>query len=392
MIYTIYAQKDATIYEKTKTQNSGLDQVLELSHEYIGVSGSGSIYNSRVLMKFDMSDIESRVNSGKISQNAKYYLSLKTVDAREIPQEYTIYAYPVSSSWVNGTGKFYNKPITTDGVSWTYRTSKNVGVFWDIPPGIESYRWDQLSQTWIEYQGMWGGNLSATVTSSYFTNEGGGTWWDYDDLECTQSFYHQTSDVYMNITNIAKRWITGSARFENDGLILKFSNDVESSADSSTSLKFFGTDSNTIYVPKLHVVWDDSSFQTGSLHSASEDNLNINVKLKKFYSENEKAKIRIYANTLYPQKTYTTQSYYTMNYYLPSSSYYEVRDAHTDEIILPFDSFGTKISCDTNGNYFNLWMNSFQPERFYRVLIKVETDGGDRVQIFDNNYYFKVTR
>jgi len=37
-------------------------------------------------------------------------------------------------------------------------------------------------------------------------------------------------------------------------------------------------------------------------------------------------------------------------------------------------------------------MNSFQPERFYRIVVKVETDGGDVVTFFDNNYYFKVTR
>lgn len=392
MIYTIYAQKDATIYEKTDTQNCGLDQLLELSHEYEGVSGSGNIYNSRVLIKFDTEDIENRVNSGKISQNAKYYLSLKTVDAKEIPQEYKIYAYPISSSWINGTGKFYNKPITTDGVSWKYRTSKRTGIEWDIPPGVESYEWDELSQTWIQYNGMWGGGMIVDVTSSYFTNEGGGTWWDYENLECTQSFYWQSSDVYMDVTNIVKKWITGSGRLQNDGFILKFDNPLESLNEGLTSLKFFGTDSNTIYVPKLHVVWNDSVFNTGSLQSTSDDNLNINVKLKKFYSENEKAKIKIYANKLYPQKLYSTQSYHTVNYYLPSSSYYEIRDAYTDEIILPFNTNGTKISCDGTSSYFNLWMNSFQPERFYRVVIKVETDNGDRVQIFDNNYYFKVTR
>jgi hypothetical protein len=392
MIYTIYAQKDATIYEKTEHQNTGLDQLVELSHLYEGTSGSGKIYNSRILMKFDMDDIEQKVNSGKISQNAKYYLSLKTVDSREIPQEYTVYAYPVSSSWINGTGKFYNKPITTDGVSWTYRTSKNVGVMWDIPPTLSSLEWDEVSQTWIQDDAVWGNRISISVTSSYNTNEGGGTWWDYDDLECTQSFYYQTSDVYMNVTDIAKRWITGSARIENDGFILKFSNDVETSNDSSTSLKFFGTDSNTIYVPKLYVVWDDSEFSTGSLNPVPENGINLNLKLKKFYSQNEKAKIRIHANKLFPTKTYSTQSYYNVNYYLPSSSYYEVRDAHTDEIILPFDNIGTKISCDSTGNYFNIWMNSFQPERFYRIVVKVETDGGDVVTFFDNNYYFKVTR
>ena len=118
----------------------------------------------------------------------------------------------------------------------------------------------------------------------------------------------------------------------------------------------------------------------------------LNVILKKYYAEGEKAKIRIYANQRYPQKQYTTQSYYTQNFYLPSSSYYEIRDAHTDEIILPFNTTGSKISCDGTSSCFNLWMDSFQPERFYRVVIKTETDGGNNVQIFDNNYYFKVTR
>jgi hypothetical protein len=140
------------------------------------------------------------------------------------------------------------------------------------------------------------------------------------------------------------------------------------------------------------VVWDDSVFSTGSLSPSTLDNININVKLNKYYSEGEKAKIRVDSNKRYPEKTYTTESYYTKKYYLPTSSFYEIRDAHTDEVIIPFDVIGTKMSCDENGNYFNLWMNSFQPERFYRVVVKTETDGGDTIRIFDNNYYFKVTR
>jgi hypothetical protein len=196
----------------------------------------------------------------------------------------------------------------------------------------------------------------------------------------------------MNISQIAKKWITGSGRFVNDGLIMKFSQELENSGESLTSLKFFGTDSNTIYVPRLHVVWDDSIFITGSLTRVDVDGLTPNIKLKKFYSQDEKPKIKIHANKRFPQKNYTTEAYHLTNYYLPSSSYYEVRDAHTDEVILPFDYTGSKISCDGTSSYFNLWMNSFQPERFYRIVLKVETSGGDNVQIFDNNYYFKVTR
>jgi len=390
MIYTLYAQKDTTIYEKFETLNSGLDPLLELSHEK--ASTSSLVYNSRILMKFDMSDIESRVNGGKISQNAKYYLSLRSADVREIPQEYTVYAYPLSSSWTNGTGKYFNNPITTDGVSWKYNSSKANGTEWDIPPAIANYEWDTISQTWVDANILFGVNLSAYVTSSYNSKEGGGTWWTYDNVECTQSFSYESSDIYMDVSQIAKKWITGSGRFVNDGLIMKFSQELENSGESLTSLKFFGTDSNTIYVPRLHVVWDDSIFITGSLTQVDVDGLMPNIKLKKFYSQDEKPKIKIHANKRFPQKNYTTEAYHLTNYYLPSSSYYEVRDAHTDEVILPFDYTGSKISCDGTSSYFNLWMNSFQPERFYRILLKVETSGGDNVQIFDNNYYFKVTR
>lgn len=390
MIYTIYPQKDATIYERTESLNTGLDSILEISHQLIG---SSSIYNSRVLLKFDVRDIESKVNSGKInSGSAKYYLSLRSSEVREIPQEYKIYAYPLSGSWTNGSGRYSNKPITTDGVSWVYKSSKSVGLQWNIPPTIDSYEWDEVSDLWVDAASLFGVNLSANVTSSYFSTIGGGTWWTWDGAECTQSFSFESSDVYMDVTSIVKKWITGSGRFENDGFILKFDDLTEKSNETVHSLKFFGADSNTIYVPRLHVVWDDSVFVTGSLSEVSDDNLLVDVRLKKYYSENEKAKIRVFAHTRYPQKTYTTQSYYTQKYYLPTSSYYEVRDAHTDEIILPFNVSGSKLSCDDDGNYFNLWMDSFQPERFYRVVIKVETDGGDTVQMFDNNYYFKVIR
>jgi len=389
MIYALYAQKDATIYERTESKNTGLDSLLELSHELVG---SASKYNSRILMKFDFTDVQDRINANKISANAKYYLSMKSAYVAEIPQEYTVYAYPLSSSWTNGTGRFFNTPVTTDGVSWRYRTAKSVGTEWDIPPTISNYEWDQVSQTWVDAAILFGVNISANVTSSYWSKEGGGTWWDYDNVECTQSFSFESSDLYMDITQIAKKWVTGSGKFENDGMILKFSDEIEGSTQTLNSLRFFGTDSNTIYVPRIHVVWDDSTFVTGSLSQISVDNLNINLKLKKFYSQDEKARIRIYANKKYPQKNYTTQSYQTINYYLPSSSYYQILDAHTDEVIIPFDTVGTKISCDGSGSYFNVWMNSFQPERFYRIALKVETDGGDTVQIFDNNYYFKVTR
>ena len=75
MIYVIYPEKDATIYERTESKNTGLDSVLEVSHILIGTA---SRYNSRVLMKFDTNQIEEKINASKISNDATYYLILKT--------------------------------------------------------------------------------------------------------------------------------------------------------------------------------------------------------------------------------------------------------------------------------------------------------------------------
>lgn len=365
MIYTIYPNIDATIYEKTESLNTGIDSILELSHER--TTSSSFAYNSRILMKFDMKNITDKISAGKIPSSSNYYLSLRISEIKEIPQEYTVYIHPLSGSWTNGTGHYTSRPSITDGVSWKYKSSKNIGLQWNP------------SQS-----------LSVDSTGSYSAKNGGGIWWSDTALMCSQSFYYESSDMYTNVTPIINKWISGS--IQNDGLIIKFSEELEQIATYLPNLKFFSTDSNTIYVPRLHVVWDDSRFLTGSLKSVILDNMVLNVKLKKYYSSEEKAKIRIYGNTRYPEKNYTTQSYQTTNYYLPSSSYYEVRDAHTDEVILPFNYTGSKISCDATSSYFNLWMNSFQPERFYRILVKMETDDGDNVQIFDNNYYFKVTR
>ncbi|WWT39509.1 hypothetical protein [Microcystis phage Mel-JY01] len=386
MIYTIYPNFDATIYERFPDKNTGTDSILELVHE---ATPSGSIYNSRILIKFDVDGIREEIQNGKISNNADYYLSLKTSGIYEIPQEYTIYAFPASSSWANGTGTYKNFPNVTDGVSWKYRFSKQSDIQWEVPPLTTAYEWDDITETWIESTFTFG-TLMADVSSSYYTNVGGGNWWIYDNIECTQSFSFQSSDVYMDVGQIVRKWITGSGRIQNDGFLIKYSDEHESSNYSLSGLQFYSADSNTIYVPRLYVVWDDSEFNTGSLLPANIENTNINVKLKKYYSEKERTKIRIFANEKYPRRQYTTQSYYTRNFFLPESSYYEIRDAHTDEVFIPFDDIGTKISCDSTGSYFNIWMDNFQPERFYRIVLKIVDN--DEQHYLDNSFYFKVTR
>ena len=67
-----------------------------------------------------------------------------------------------------------------------------------------------------------------------------------------------------------------------------------------------------------------------------------------------------------------------------------IRDAETEEVVVPFDTLYTKLSADSNGMYFDLWMEGLQPERFYKIMFRSDNDEG--VQIFDEDYFFKVIR
>ena len=73
-------------------------------------------------------------------------------------------------------------------------------------------------------------------------------------------------------------------------------------------------------------------------------------------------------------KTYTNQYAYNDVTYLPSTTYYQVRDAQTDEIIIPFGDY-SKVSCDENGNYFKLNLKNWETNRSYYIEIKTDRNG-----------------
>ena len=46
----------------------------------------------------------------------------------------------------------------------------------------------------------------------------------------------------------------------------------------------------------------------------------------------------------------------------------------TEEIIVPFGDY-TKLSCDSNGNYFKLNLTNWEYNRDYYIEIKTDRDG-----------------
>ena len=110
---------------------------------------------------------------------------------------------------------------------------------------------------------------------------------------------------------------------------------------------------------------------------------------KKEYNQNDETIFRIHVRDKYPNRTFSTTSNFLNIGYLATSSFYSIRDAHTEREIVPFDDY-TKLSSDEQGMFFKIYMKGLQPERYYRLLFKnVHNDG---TEIYDNDYFFKVVR
>lgn len=373
MIYSIFPEKDATLYEYTnnassEAMNTGMDSILELEKVIFYGEHISIPYNSRILIKFDISNVLNLI--GNATSSAKYYLNLYSSKMQSIPLEYTIMAHPVSGSWNMGTGNKYDSPIVTNGVSWYYRDNAITMTHW----GTGSLAQDVSGSTLI-------------AGESYI----GGTWYTGSIYDCSQSFSNtDLTDLRIDVTKIVNLWLSGL--ISNEGFLIKKRDDFEHLIDYYSSLAFFSQDTHTIYLPKLEVCWDDSSFITGSLALATSDEISLYFKnLRKDYQQDSKAKIRLAVRDIYPEKNYVTSgSQYKAIKYLSTSSYYSVRDAATEDIVIPFDDMATKISYDSESNYFNIWFNGLQPERYYRFIIKTELDNQE--VYFDNNYIFKIRR
>jgi len=375
MYHLYYPERDTTLYERYPYKNTGIDPLLEL----IKTTSSSlfhTSYNTRFLIDFgsQITDIASAITAGemppigKSAGSSSVYLNIRVANVYDLPINYTLYAYPVSESWSNGNGRFDDNPEATNGASWYYRNGKSQNTFWNTG---SAHSKDDYSVTDVI---------------------GGGTWITGSGFEASQSFNYQVPDLRMDVTDIVKQWVNGT--IPNYGFIIKRSRTDERSGELAGNLKFYGLDTHTIYIPRLEVAWNDTILNgTSSKSEITDDTYIPYIKnIRNEYRENERAIFRLAARPEFVSKTYSTSSNYLIDYRLPTSSYYSIQDAITMETIIPFDTNATQISCDDKGSFFKLRLNTFQPERYYKIVLKIERDGGDDVQVFSEGFYFKVVR
>ena len=373
-VYKIFPEKDNTLYSMYPSMNTGVDPISQVSNLNLALSSQPSV--ARTLIQFDNNEIENIIDN-KVIGTFDVYLKSYIATAQGINEDADLYIFPISESWNNGTGTYLDQPITSDGSCW------------DSPILGGGTRWGT------------GDNIN--TTSSYntlYAIQGGGNWYISSSANSSlnqikypysQSFgMRSEKDLSIKVTETIHDWYSGS--IVNSGFILKWEDVIEFSPNTQIqpTLQYYSIDTNTIYPPQLEFRWDDYIYTTSStINVLSGSNLYVNLDENPgvFYSESLN-RFRLNVREEYPKRVFQTSSIYTTQHYLPTSSYYAIKDLDTNEFVVDFDTTYTKISADESSNYFDIYMNGLEPERYYKILIQV--DNGSSTQVYDNNYYFKV--
>jgi hypothetical protein len=383
-VYKLFPYKDSTVYSFYPKMNTGIDAIIEIFNINMAVDSLPQV--SRFLTEFVQSEIEDVINN-KISGN-EWDVNLRCfiATAQGIVESTDLSVHPVAQYWWNGTGTYLDSPQVTDGVCW------------DSPLFSGSSAWSSSGTD----------STNHFVTSSYnatYANAGGGAWYlsgsDGTLYAVTQSFDTRSDkDLNVGVKTVVSNWyssslgVDSSASLPNYGFIVKWEDTVEFNTDIQIQpvMQFYSVDTNTIYPPQLEFKWKDfSNVLTGSLTSSIVDTTNLVSSLAEnpgvFYSGSIN-RFRFNVAPKYPRRTFQTASLFTGTNFLPTASYYAVKDLDTNEFVIDYDNTYTQISSDGDGNYFDIYMNGLEPERYYKILIKTNIKGS--TLILDDNYYFKV--
>ena len=387
-VYKLFPTKDATLYSLFPNMNTGLDEIVEATETSFAYSDPNP-QTSRFVINFSENEIddvlENKIgisSSAQLLNNNLWKANLQCFIATStgLQSNTTVECFPVYGDWDMGTGRYLDDPIATNGTSWIWRTYSGSG-----------------GAQWIT--SSYPSNVTASFNTTYAVAGGGNwftgspyPWFNSNTYPITASVtfgFFDSKDLNLSVTNIGRARSTGSITGE--GFILKQAVECIDNKDVQPELKYFSRDTHTIYPPALQFSWRDYVFNTGSSTQTIQNALPVTVTLAQnpgtFYPQSYN-RFRINIRPEYPIQLWTTGSVYTNNYYLPTASYWAIKDLDTNEVVIDFDTQFTQISADATSSYFDVWMNGLEPERYYAILIKSEIAG--TTQVFDDQYYFKV--
>ena len=376
-VYKLFPFKDATMYSFYPKMNTGIDPILDISNLNIAVNSNPQV--ARFLIEFVQEEIEDVINNKILNRQWDVDLRAYIATAQGVVESTDLEVHPVAQFWFNGTGTYLDVPQTTDGCSWTSPNFSDSGILWS---------------------GSGSDSTNHYVTSSFdatYVTQGGGAWYysgsDGTLYAVTQSFDTRTTkDLKVNAKAVIEDWYSGS--FTNNGFIVKWEDSVEFNTNTQIQpvMQFYSLDTNTIYPPQLEFKWKDFSTNlTGSATASIVDTTNLVSSLAENpgnFTTDSINKFRLNVAPKYPARIFSTGSLFTQVRYLPTASYYAIKDLDTNEYVIDYDNTFTQLSADEKGNHFTIYMNGLEPERYYKICIKTNINGS--TLILDDNYYFKV--
>lgn len=368
----------------------------------------GTIANNGIILKWDDSDcgIENVVKSLKFFSINSHAIFLPTIDIKWDDHTYVTESYSYSTQLYSASCTSQNTisyptillPSITSTFTYTTQSASYTIISSSISELTSSYInytskgiIDITSVDAISITGSLDGYFSGSCTFVSMSGSGSGYYNLNDEIS-----YYETSH------SISKTNVSGSYAGYFSGSLIMFLNGIISGSFSGS----ISDNSNVVYdklyiqLPALNTYYYISGsqyiFATSSYilttQAKSKETVIYPTNLKSYYKQDEKAIIQFNSRPRYPDKIYTTSSIYKKEYRLPETSYFCIKDASSEEILIDFDNDFTILSCgnEYSGNYFRLWMNGLQPERNYRILIKTISDNIE--EIFDNKFIFKVVR
>lgn len=326
------ASADTTIYQRYPNLNAGLDEIVEVGKvakpEDLEIAYSSSA--ARALINFTLPV------SGTIPETASFYLNLKIANAQKLPYTQQLDIYEISGSWVEGGGYFVQQVKNPqDGATWS---GSNAAT----------------SASWVSLGGDYYASPSQSITLSEYPLE----------------------DLRIDVSTIMQSVLTNNRNFK--GLLIKFPSASEADMNNEGNIKLFSRQTHTVHEPILEVVWDTSTFSTGSLKPIS-NTYDIEVVAKNpkdTYIRGSKERVRLVVRDKYPRKNFDATLRYKNIYYLPTSSYFSIVDRQAGTTVSPIDAYA-KLDCDATGSYFILDTSNLYKNRNYAVNLEINNGSSD---------------
>lgn len=431
--------------------NFGASEILDL-FKRSAVSGASGLQAtaslSRLLMKFDLSEFAALTASGRAPMSgASYFLRLYDAHHKEtVPTSYDVVFYPLSRSWDEGRGIDNDTYLDLGVANWNQATSNTA---WSTPGGdfvtssSGSYHFDTgLEDVCIDVSNIVGAWMTGNLPNHGFLvkltsdEESDAQYNDYyikkfharntyfkdrrptlemrfdDSLKDDRDnfvfgatnvlfLYNRVKGALTNISGVGTGQNVLAVRiFDASGTLATASaSHVGRTGIYSASFNLStGSYSGSIFYDAWHlngVSYMTCSFYPrtdGSFCNTGGERYIVTVKnKKKEYEKNELVRFKLFVKTNNYGPAVVSTGSLSLDNTIITKAYYRIDNALTNQVVIPLGTGSletTRLSYDSSGNYFDLYMSSLSEGEVYKIVLFFDVDG--ELQKIDRDFKFRV--